>query len=264
MSRILLDPAARIGFTPTPDDPLGAVQALMARFSDGDDHERRRRIAVDLLERVDPAEAGTDARTMTGAWLDGCGPGVVDAMDGARRIPLEVVARSIGLDPEPALLEGIAALCGALAPRREPLDATARATLGATSLARLQRCLGDADGGGFDEGAVNRLALLFQTHDATAAMVGISLAARLGLDRARPPVRSTTRVVDAERVTVELDDALAFGAGVHRCPGHEIAFAIADAVAATIAARVVEVLDLGPFEARPNLWLRSRFVVQVA
>ena len=50
MSRILLDPAARIGFTPTPDDPLGAVQALMARFSDGEDHERRRRIAVDLLD----------------------------------------------------------------------------------------------------------------------------------------------------------------------------------------------------------------------
>ncbi len=108
-----------------------------------------------------------------------------------------------------------------------------------------------ASGGATFEECANRVALLHQCHDATAALIsraGMRLMDRsdpaagdAAADRtadnliddvlaADPPVVSTTRVVtQGDEVTVPLHGR-PFGAGVHACPGEVVARALAAGV----------------------------------
>ena len=59
-----------IGFVAPPGDQVAALQARMARFSDGDDHPGRRRAVEDVLAAVDPRAARAAARRLVDEHLD--------------------------------------------------------------------------------------------------------------------------------------------------------------------------------------------------
>jgi cytochrome P450 len=100
-----------------------------------------------------------------------------------------------------------------------------------------------------DRNALAVGSVLYQTHDATAALVIETILANHLLATRRPAVRETRRVVvtetvvDGERLlpgsTVVLDLAAAgleFGAGPHQCPGRSVAEAIVDGIVGAIEA----------------------------
>ena len=206
----LADPEYEV--PPAPDAPRGIawLRANVARFSRGEDHPRRRALAVDLLSTVDPQgvrkrarelaeQGGEDARTVTVRAL-------AEALGLA--VPADAVA-TVGRGYHPHLEAG-------------PETDAAVATL-------VQAC-----GGEWDEATATRIGLLVQACDATAMLVDNALrrnesdadAAVAGTLRDDPPVRLTRRVRGGDLVGLDISE-LPFGSGPHACPGHEHAVAIA-------------------------------------
>lgn len=240
-----------------PAPPAGSVQARMARFSEGDDHERRRAIAEARLVVLDPDELRAAARERTAAQL--IGRDEVDVMDVlARTVPVAVLAAALGATDVEAAVAATRRLCLALAPPEgsEPTD-------GWPEVRALASLLGlDADG----EEAVNVVALLFQAMDATAGLIGNTLRAGAG----SPPmtVVRTVRVTPAgDRRVVDLaaaDPPLPFGAGRHRCPGEAHALALAGGVLDALDAAGAVAVDIPETdEPRPNLRIPTRLVVRL-
>jgi cytochrome P450 len=185
---------------PQPAPTVAWLRAMVARFSSGADHQRRRAIAVAELAKIDPASLRQLARETS------CGAA-------------EVLARAMGIDAGDA----VADVARAYHPHTVADAAADRA------VARLV----DAFGGVTDELTAARIGLLVQSCDATAALVAkarnhSSLAETLRDD---PPLPSTRRVRDGEVVLVSLDGH-PFGAGTHQCPGQEHALALAEGILA--------------------------------
>jgi cytochrome P450 len=204
-----VDPHARTG--------IGWLRATVARFCDGPEHERRRGYAVDLLAGIDPVDLRRQAyeRTLAGAG-------------DAREVVVGVLARALGVRDRD-LTPAVATVARAYQPH----------TGGGREADEAVATLIDAFGGVADEATAARIGLLVQACDATAAL--IDAASRHG-DVARalrlePPVRRTRRVRDGAEIQVDLaaDPALAFGAGVHRCPGSAHATAIADGAVSAVS-----------------------------
>lgn len=233
-----------------PAPPVESVQARMARFSEGDEHERRRAIAEARLAVLDPGELRTAARDRTAAHV--AGRHEVDVMgELARTVPVAVLAAALGASDVVAAVAATRRLCLALAPPEgsEPTDGWPEVR----ALASLLGLDGDADG----EEAVNVVALLFQAMDATAGLIGNALRARPG----PPPVTviRTLRVTPSgDPCVVDLtaaDPPLPFGAGRHRCPGEAHALAIAAGVIDALDAAGAVVVD-APQTDEPRLNLR--------
>lgn len=168
VAAVLHAPGAVIGFAPDADRPVTALQAQMARFSDGDAHARRRAHARRLLAQVDPGALRDTAAATTRAHLAGLRR--TDVMTGiARRVPVATLAAALGVDDPAAAVTATAHLARALAPPRgaRPVDARCAAQ-------DLQRVLAHTapPGAGRDEALANAIALLFQAFDATAGLVG--------------------------------------------------------------------------------------------
>ena len=183
---------------PQPAPTVAWLRAMVARFSSGSDHHRRRALASAELAKIDPAELRRLAAETT--------------CSGA-----EVLARAMGIDAGDAVAE----VARAYHPHTEADEAADRA------VARLV----DAFGGVTDELTAARISLLVQSCDATAALVAkarnhSSLAETLRDD---PPLRTTRRVRDGEVVLVSLDGH-PFGAGTHECPGQAHALALAEGI----------------------------------
>ncbi|MFE4514119.1 hypothetical protein ACFRMQ_07965 [Kitasatospora sp. NPDC056783] len=236
----LADPA----LVPPPADPFpgppprvgsGTVAWLrssVARFSSGEPHARRRALVLADLERLDPARLRVAA-------AGGFEPDV-------RLRVVRVLAAELGLaDPE-AVARDVAAVSEAyFAATPDGSDPAADA-----AVARLLPAMGDPD----EETAANRIGLLVQACDATAALVegarrnGDGLR---GVLRADPPVRTMRRFaaratelggVTVPAGTVVLLDivaaqagapagvALTFGAPPRGCPGRSQALAVAEGV----------------------------------
>ncbi|MFD5180398.1 isocitrate lyase/phosphoenolpyruvate mutase family protein [Nocardia sp. NPDC058379] len=90
-----------------------------------------------------------------------------------------------------------------------------------------------------DERIAARICILVQACAATGELIAAARVSDIGAPADRPalimattpPLRSTRRLVDG--VVTELDlrhPGLGFGAGPHRCPGHELAVAIANGI----------------------------------
>ncbi len=210
VEQILADPEALIGFDT--GDSGAAVQSRMARFTDGALHEQRRAVAVERLGRLDPAELHTRALALTRSVL--ARHGTVDLMTTlARFVPVAVLSSALA-DPAGAVTgsahASVLRLAQAIAPERGRLrgdaDPPAR---------RIAELIDPS--APFDDATVNIVALLFQTIDATAGLIGNSVvtATRLGaptfddhacsrfvaeVSRFDPAVHFTTRTAAAEIV----------------------------------------------------------------
>jgi cytochrome P450 len=255
------------------------LQGRMARFSDGAVHQARRDRVVALLPGAAAAERS--AREITKAALAGCA-GTQEGMELARRVPVEVLTRALGVPSErvSAVVEATGQLCAALSPAPE----AGRVADGDRAALALIKILEGRAGG---DHAVAVISMLFQAHDATAALTGLALAraadgpGRTAAElveaalRDDPPVQCTRRtsvqpavtggitIPAGEPVWILLAAAergapappATFGSGPHGCPGRELATALARGVVSGVLEAGWRPVD-GPapaFEARPNL-----------
>jgi cytochrome P450 len=222
----------------------------MARFTDGPDHADRRAAVEDLLAALPAAgDLAAAARARTEAWLS-IRTSRCDGMVLARRVPVAVLAAALGVpdDRVDEVVNRVATVVGAVAPRAGP------APVGPAAADAAVRAL-DA----LLPGATAALSILFQAHDATAALIGNALVTGLPVAdvlREAPPVRHTRRVgPGGEPVVVDLAGQ-PFGAGTHACPGRDQAIALATGVLAGItAAGWSPVPGDVAYEDRPNLRL---------
>ncbi|MFJ6617361.1 hypothetical protein ACIQOW_07235 [Kitasatospora sp. NPDC091335] len=228
----LADPA----LVPLPAAPGAApgtvawLRSAVARFSSGEPHARRRALVLADLERLDPARLRVAA-------AGGFEPDV-------RLRVVRVLAAELGLaDPE-AVARDVATVARAYF-ADEPADPEAD-----SAVARLLPAMGDRD----EETAANRIGLLVQACDATAALVESARRHRDGLNgvlRADPPLRTMRRlaaratevggvpVPAGSRVLLDIGAAqagapegvaLTFGAPPRGCPGRSQALVIAEGV----------------------------------
>jgi cytochrome P450 len=267
--------------------------ARMARFSDGEDHRRRREIVSRLLPPVARVSSITADRVndyllrRTSAF---------DVMPLARQLPAEVLALGLGLPAaeadRAAFLTGV--LCDALTPALRPRKLPPGAADAAAE--ELEALFGRHLPAGHPERLAAAISILFQARDATAALIGTAVLAGSG-ERRGPhsagqrveqvlrhdaPVQCTRRTAMADAaigdVTVPAGAAVwiflataeqgsgmpaTFGSGPHGCPGAAHATAIARQVVTVIdaegwrpvAAHRVE------YEPRPNIRVPVRVLV---
>ncbi|MGW7054811.1 hypothetical protein [Streptomyces sp. NPDC054887] len=238
--RFLVPPAPAGGAPGTMRWLRGAVP----RFSNGATHARRRVLAEGELRRLDPGRLRAAARTAT---RRAASPAA------APFVPVAVLGTALGARGDVVAATRAAA---AYRPGAAP-ESTARADEGVRTLVAL---LPDGE----PESVANRIGLLVQTCDATAALItgALERAARDGTPGSveellavtlahSPPVRATLRVAGAgaaiggrpvpegTEVPVDLESARApFGHGVRPCPGSRHALAL--------ACGVLDVLLKGP------------------
>ncbi|MEP7026092.1 MAG: hypothetical protein ABJB47_20285 [Actinomycetota bacterium] len=291
-------PVTDDGGHPATGDPVHPVttarglQGRMARFSDGSVHQARRDRVLALLP--DAGATRQSAREMTSAELAGQ-HGPVEAMDLARRMPVAVLARALGVPAGRALAVAAdtGALCAALAPAAAPAALAGGDQAAAALLTALAGPVGLSGSAAEDRAVTDRavavVSVLFQAHDAMAALIGLALEAMVVtplatpaelVDRALrddPPVQCTRRTTVTPAVisgvTIPAGAAVwlllaaaehgapwppaTFGAGPHACPGRELATALAQGVLLGLLDDGWEPVtgpggELG-YEPRPNL-----------
>lgn len=181
---------------------LGWLRRTVCRFSEAGDHERRVTIVRAELHRLDPAVLRRQAAARTEEILDRAGGAPVEVMAAvARRVPTAVLGAALGAG-EDALAEAVpVAAAGYLT----GLDRPGERDAADAAVGVLTRLLGPGD----DETVANRIALFMQAYEATAGLVGITLARALRLPdpaawpaerlvaetlRYDPPVRAMRRV----------------------------------------------------------------------
>ncbi len=250
------------------DQPARWIQSQMARFSDGNDHLERRNHVTRLLDSLpalpilhhtrdetaarllELADGWADQRQQEsadvayGRWLES-GEMTLDAMPYfARRRPVTSLLQFLlpDVDDVDPMVDDVRSLVGALAPSVVPSVADNEAA------ERLLAHFGD------DAEGVAAISIVFQTHDATAALIGQALVIDepgcTARDRVNwavlhgAPVTRTVRYRSVESspslsanrdpIVVPLDSSgplpLTFGSGVHRCPGRQLAVLLAEAV----------------------------------
>ena len=292
-----LDSPALSVVPPTSPDrrgPAGAaadLTARMARFCDGELHQRRRDLLMRLLPPV--AEVTRVADVRASEYLRRR-RAPFDIMPMARSMPVEVLARALGLAADDAdraaVLTGV--LCDALAPSRQPRQGTRH---GADAAAAMLGTLLAGPGSRDQEQLAAVISILFQARDATAALIGAAMlpgtaptpgsAPSQRVENALrndAPVQCTRRTAMAAApvgdavipagapvwifvATAELGTGVpaTFGAGPHGCPGAAHATAIASQVVTAlhsdgwrpVTGQRVE------YETRPNIRMPIRVLV---
>ncbi|MDW3215825.1 MAG: hypothetical protein R8G01_17645 [Ilumatobacteraceae bacterium] len=217
------------------DDPSpGATSALrrqMARFSGPGEHPQRRALVDAVIAGLDVDDA---ERLAHATALERLRTGTVTHADLATTIPtatlIELLALPVDAESATRDVEAIVRVIG----RGEAADDSADA-----ATERLLAAVPDPSV------AVAVVSLLYQSFDATAALVATTLAARSTGATPEPAVRATRRVATAptdvgrhrletgDEVVLEIGPAgLPFGAGPHACPGRELAEAIVRGIVA--------------------------------
>ncbi|NND73543.1 MAG: hypothetical protein HKN44_00905 [Ilumatobacter sp.] len=245
--------AALLDDTLVPPDPPpnlepGETRDLrqrMARFSPPETHSHRRAAVDAAAAELTVYPFAAAARDRSAAILGATDDARFDAIERlGLAVPVEVVALALGV-PEPDLVgvrhdvRSIAEVIGRQQ-RSSPASDHATARL-------LQRFGGDTPAG------VATVSLLYQTHDATAALFGSHLLARRRDEARRSAVAATIRCATAATmigstaiprgatVSVDLDSTgFEFGVGPHACPGR--------AIAERIVAGMLDAIDAVDFE----------------
>lgn len=238
--------------TVVPAAPVPRLQARMARFSDGPEHEVRRAVVERLLP---PAEGlSRPAAQLAAAWSAGAA-GPVDVMPLVRAGPVQVLAVALRLPDVRRVADAVAA---------QPADEAVEELLP----------------GHDPEEAVAVVSILFQARDATAALIAGALlqageGAPVEAALRQAPVLSTRRTAAREvrlggvllpagadvRVSLESVPA-AFGSGPHACPGAAQARALTEGVLAGLAGWRVVRDQVVAYEPRPNLRLPVRLLLE--
>jgi cytochrome P450 len=239
---ILADPAYVV--PPAPHSPeigtLAWLRAHVTRFCEGETHDRRRALAEHEIAGLDPASLRQAAAELTAAELTfhpSSEP--FDVMPLARRVPAAALAAGLGVSPD-RIAAAVDAMLAAVSGYLNPDLARPGAD---SSVALLAESFGPAE----PEHLANRIGLLMQACDATAALIGNALIAAFAADGtveeiiARtlvddPPTLRTRRISpDGELVTIDISGCT-FGAGRRPCPGVDQARALAAGVLDAILA----------------------------
>lgn len=211
-----------------PQFTAGATAELrdaMARFSGPEEHEARRTPIVDRVAAIDLAEVARIATSITDEHL----ADTVDVVALSWTVPTYALAAALGLTVDREQLRADTEAVARVIGRNEPSSA---ASDEATERL-LTACADQPD-------PVAAASILYQNHDATSGLIRSQVMAAY-TDREPPNPASTRRVATAP-VTIEgcpiaTDDeivislaGMTYGAGPHRCPGEELAGAIAHGV----------------------------------
>jgi cytochrome P450 len=200
--------SATLRVAPPPDrrGPAAELLARMARFSNGAEHERRRRLLVQLMP---PAAELAPAVAASAREYLARQPAEFDLMPLARSLPAEVLAAAMGLPPDEAVraasLTGL--LCDGVTPRLPARQGSADegeqaglldADGAADGLLALLAAAGLADGGSDELAAA--ASILFQARDATAGLIGLAVLANTVLSDTVLPDTVLTPAEQVERV----------------------------------------------------------------
>ena len=209
--------------------PTADLRDSMARFSSGDAHLSRRIAVNRSISAISHSRFTRDAWQRTTTILDTTGATrvVEAATDIGFVVPVDALAAGLGV-PDRDLV-AVRADVGAIVVvigRRQP---SSRESDDAAA-----RLMNRFESMGHD--AVAAVSLLYQTHDASAALFASTLLADQTGDRRRPALASTTRTATKDatigahnlrrRTTIIVDlesSGFEFGLGPHGCPGREIA-----------------------------------------
>jgi cytochrome P450 len=204
----------------------------MARWANGEAHTRARDIAVVAVAGLDVDGLRAGARSAAAVELSSA----VDLVPVARLVPVMVLAEALGFDAPRGAAGHQQVVTRAIA--REDDTAPPEVDDVERSLAWLLQ----ASGGATFEEAANRVALLHQCLDATAALIALAALRSLqwptesaaalvaGVLCDEPPVISTVRIDGEGAAQMVPLVGRPFGAGAHRCPGEAVAVALAEGV----------------------------------
>lgn len=217
--------------------PTADLRDTMARFSSGESHDRRRVDVVAAAERLDTRELESIAFHHTLAVAAG---DRIDAVaDIANSVPTEALAEALGAGGETELLADTKIMVGVIG-RGEPSSAASdRAVRRLLDLFRLHPA-----------GSVQVLSLLYQNHDATAALAAATILARSSGESRRSAIERTIRLASVDTplgestiaagtlVTLDLESSrFEFGAGQRQCPGQILAEAIVRGIIEALTAQ---------------------------
>jgi cytochrome P450 len=218
----------------------------MARFSGAVCHPRRRGEVDSVLDRVDPAAVKSTAFEITARLIE-LRSSVDLVGDLAFRVPTETMLTVLGVRGNHAVLVDDVRVVAAVIGRGMAASESAETAT--------QRLLAACAKTG--ENSVAMVSLLYQTHDATAALVIETILARHRHTARSEAVTQTRRVAVADTMIgdlpvsagsmVVLDLAAAgleFGAGPHQCPGRLIAEAIVDGIILALDTARLDVHDV--------------------
>ncbi len=230
-------------FEPPPPGPgvigeLAELRGQMARFSSDRDHPTRRAAIDDAIAALEGVAIAADAERRTTDALTGAG---IDALaELGFVVPTHTLANALGCDDDEleSVRRDVHAVTEVIG-RQQPTTTTAR-----QAVDRLRQRFGS-----HPIGALPAISLLYQNHDATAALLAASISAdhddgqrRCALARTvrtatRPTRVNQTAVPAGATVAVDLEaSGLEFGAGPHQCPGRLIAEQIVRGITAGLAA----------------------------
>ena len=210
----------------------------MARFTDdGEVHAERRKAMVELIDSFDPAEVANLAERRASARLRGK---TVEAVsDVAYTVPTEALLDALGAGHDSTEHVRDVGLIVAAIGRGQPSDAFTDAAVERLSGRFVTHPCGP----------VAVLSMLYQNHDATAALLietidaaGHARTRRSAVTRTARIAVCSTRVADtdvAQGTTVTLDLAesgFEYGFGAHQCPGRALGEAIVHGIQTALAA----------------------------
>lgn len=219
-----------------------ALRSAMARFSAPDNHGALRTDVEQAIARIDLTTVASRAAQLTierlhGAVADGSRLEVITGI--GRPVAVGAIASVLGVDAELggviADVDAVVAVIG----RGQPSSAQSDEAVDRLMMRFAVH----------PDGPVAAISALYQSMDATAALIATRLINRSRNEPAAVPIARTIRV-GATGAVIELELGTAglwFGAGPHACPGRELAETIADAIVAAVDAHGV-VLDEAAIE----------------
>ncbi|MEO0587899.1 MAG: hypothetical protein AAF078_09690 [Planctomycetota bacterium] len=226
LSHLLVPPPAPASLQP---GPVADLRDSMARFSGSDTHAARRSVLDALVDQIEDHAFAAEGHRRTVAIIEGSAP--AQGLDGLADIgfvvPVEVVSSALGVTGEVlADVRGEVRSVAEVIGRQQPSTPTAD-----EAAARLLRRF---DAMGVD--SIGAVSLLYQTHDATAALFASALVCEQTGTMRRSAISATGRTATApvtigglelgvgDSVVLDLERSrFEFGLGHHRCPGRQIA-----------------------------------------
>lgn len=270
-------PAAIVGTS------LGEIFARIARMTDGWRHAALRHIAVREIERLDLQDVSAAATLCAQRLANELSTNDADALTGyLHAVPAMSIAAILGIGNEPDAETWVRDFARALSPASTGADVAEGITAANALIAKL----GVPDDW---DATANRIALLFQTYDATAGLIGNTLvrlakgdesavdAALAHVIRYDGPAHNTRRYAAADTVVMDAhvrsgdivlvllaaanidprgNRSYTFGSGEHACVGAQIATTIARAGIEAVLNRGIHLTELRVRGYQPSLNVR--------